>query len=110
MTPSWMPTWARLRHNYSARWLGSGGQNIGRAKDTAWRDRLEQQQVSAKFGRMFGRVKNPLQAMRDHAKALREELRQDASARALRRTSTRLVAEWLSLRKGAARCHAHFHR
>jgi hypothetical protein len=46
-----------------------------RAKDPAWRERLEQQQVLARLGRMFGRAASPLQAMHDHAEALMEELR-----------------------------------
>jgi hypothetical protein len=50
-------------------------ENIRRAENTAWRERLEQQQVLARLGRTFGRVENPLQAMRDHADALKEELR-----------------------------------
>jgi hypothetical protein len=64
---------------------GSGGvlrlrnlaviENIRRAEDPAWRERLERPQVLARLGRMFGRFENPLQAMQDHAEALREELR-----------------------------------
>jgi hypothetical protein len=50
-------------------------ENIRRAEDPAWRERLEQQQVLARLGRTFGRVVNPLQAMQDHAEALKEELR-----------------------------------
>ena len=50
-------------------------ENIRRAEDRAWRERLERQQVVARLGRMFGGVENPLQAMLDHANALREELR-----------------------------------
>jgi hypothetical protein len=64
---------------------GSGGvlrlrnlvmiENIRRADDPAWRERLERQQVLARLGRMFGRTKDPLQALQDHADALREEWR-----------------------------------
>jgi hypothetical protein len=64
---------------------GSGGvlrlrnlamiENIRRAEDPAWRERLERQQVVARLGRLFGRVENPLQAIHDHADALKEELR-----------------------------------
>lgn len=64
---------------------GSGGvlrlrnlamiENIRRAEDLAWRERLERQQVVARLGRMFGRLENPPQAMHDHADALKEELR-----------------------------------
>ena len=64
---------------------GSGGvlrlrnlamiENIRRAQDPAWRDRLERQQVVARLGRMFGRAEDPLQALRDHAETLRQELR-----------------------------------
>jgi hypothetical protein len=64
---------------------GSGGvlrlrnlamiENIRRAEDPAWRERLERQQVVARLGRLFGRVENPLQALHDHADALKEELR-----------------------------------
>ena len=50
-------------------------ENIRRAEDPAWRERLERQQVVARLGRMFGGVENPLQAMLDHADALSEELR-----------------------------------
>jgi hypothetical protein len=49
--------------------------NIRRAEDPAWRERLEQQQVQARLGRMFGRTEDPLQALQDHAEALRDELR-----------------------------------
>jgi hypothetical protein len=59
---------------------GSGGvlrlrnlamiENIRRAEDPAWRERLERQQVIARLGRMFGRAEDPLQAMHDHAQAL----------------------------------------
>jgi hypothetical protein len=50
-------------------------ENIRRAEDPAWRERLERQQVVARLGRMFGRVENPLQALQDHADALKEESR-----------------------------------
>jgi hypothetical protein len=50
-------------------------ENIRRAEDPAWRDRLEQQQVLARLGRMFGRAEDPLQALQDHVQVLREELR-----------------------------------
>jgi hypothetical protein len=50
-------------------------ENVRRAEDPAWRDRLEWQQVVARLGRMFGRAEDPLQARRDHAEALKEELR-----------------------------------
>ena len=69
----------------SGRRGGSGGvlrlrnlamiENIRRAEDPAWRERLERQQVVARLGRLFGRAENPLQAMHDHAAALKEELR-----------------------------------
>jgi hypothetical protein len=49
-------------------------ENIRRAQDPAWRERLEQQQVLARLGRMFGRAEDPLQALQDHADALKEEL------------------------------------
>jgi hypothetical protein len=51
-------------------------ENIRRAEDPAWRERLERQQVVARLGRMFGRAEDPLQAMHDHAQALKAELRQ----------------------------------
>jgi hypothetical protein len=51
-------------------------ENIRRAEDPAWRERLERQQVVATLGRMFGRAEDPLQAMHDHAQALKAELRQ----------------------------------
>jgi hypothetical protein len=50
-------------------------ENIRRAEDPAWRERLEQQQVLARLGRTFGRAEDPLQAMQDHADALKEDLR-----------------------------------
>ncbi len=50
-------------------------ENIRRAEDPAWRDRLEQQQVVARLGRMFGRNENPLEALLEHAYARQEELR-----------------------------------
>jgi hypothetical protein len=50
-------------------------ENIRRAEDPAWRERLEQQQIVARLGRKFGRAGNPLQAMHDHAEALGEKLR-----------------------------------
>ncbi len=50
-------------------------ENIRRAEDPAWRDRLEQQQVVARLGRMFGHSENPLEALLDHAYARQEELR-----------------------------------
>jgi hypothetical protein len=40
-------------------------ENIRRAEDPVWRERLERQQVLARLGRMFGRIENPLQAMQD---------------------------------------------
>jgi hypothetical protein len=50
-------------------------ENIRRAEDPAWCDRLEQQQVALRLGRMFGRNESPLEAMLDHAHARKEELR-----------------------------------
>jgi hypothetical protein len=50
-------------------------ENIRRAEDPAWRERLERQQVVARLGRMFGRAEDPRQALLDHAQALKEELR-----------------------------------
>lgn len=49
-------------------------ESIRRAEDPAWRERLEQQQVLARLGRMFGRAKDPLQALQDHLQAVKEEL------------------------------------
>ena len=64
---------------------GSGGvlrlrnlaliENIRRAEDPAWHERLERQQVAARLGRLFGRGEDPLGALHAHAAALREELR-----------------------------------
>jgi hypothetical protein len=72
---------------------GSGGvlrlrnlamiENIRRAEDPAWRERLERQQVLVRLGRMFGRAEDPLQALRDHAEALREGLRQSPPPRSV---------------------------
>jgi hypothetical protein len=50
-------------------------ENIRRAGDPAWRDRLERQQTLARLGRLFGRSEHPLEALNDHARALQEELR-----------------------------------
>jgi hypothetical protein len=50
-------------------------ENIRRAEDPAWRERLERQQVVARLGRLFGRSQNPFEAMHDHAAALKQELR-----------------------------------
>jgi hypothetical protein len=50
-------------------------ENIRRAEDPAWRDQLERQQILARLGRMFGRAEDPLQALQDHAHALRQGLR-----------------------------------
>jgi hypothetical protein len=56
-------------------------ENIRRAEDPAWRERLERTEVVARLGRSFGRVENPLQAMRDHADAVKEELRRTSLQR-----------------------------
>ena len=50
-------------------------ENIRRAENPAWSDRLKHQQVVARLGRMFGRSESPLEAMLDYAHARREELR-----------------------------------
>jgi hypothetical protein len=50
-------------------------ENIRRAEDPAWCDRLEFQQVVARLGRRFGGSDSPLEAMHDHARVLKEELR-----------------------------------
>jgi hypothetical protein len=50
-------------------------ENIRRAGDPAWRERVERQQVAARLGRLFGRVENPLHAVHDHAAALNEDSR-----------------------------------
>ena len=55
-------------------------ENIRRAEDPAWRERLERQQVVARLGRRFGRVENPLQTLQDHADALREALRRSPAS------------------------------
>jgi hypothetical protein len=64
---------------------GSGGvlrlrnlgmiENIRRAEDPAWREWLERQQIGARLARMFGRAEDPHQAMHDHARVLKAELR-----------------------------------
>jgi hypothetical protein len=64
---------------------GSGGvlrlrnramiENIRRAEDPAWRERLERQKIVARLGRLFGGSENPLQALHDNAAALEKELR-----------------------------------
>ena len=43
-------------------------ENIRRAEDPAWRERLERQQVLARLGRLFGGSVNPLEAMSDYAR------------------------------------------
>jgi hypothetical protein len=50
-------------------------ENIGRAQDPGWCDRLEQQQVVGRLGRMFGRHESPMEAMLEYAHADKEELR-----------------------------------
>ena len=47
-------------------------ENIRRAEDPAWRERLERQQVLARLGRLFGGSVNPLDAMQEHARTLEE--------------------------------------
>ena len=49
-------------------------ENIRRAEDPAWREQLERQQVLARLGRRFGHAEGPLQAMRVHVQAVKEEL------------------------------------
>jgi hypothetical protein len=49
--------------------------NIRRAEDPVWRERLERQQVLARLGRLFGASEHPLEAMSDYADRLRQELR-----------------------------------
>jgi hypothetical protein len=76
---------------------GSGGvlrlrnlamiENIRRAEDPAWLERLERQQLVARLGRMFGRAEDPLQAMHDHAQALKAELRRTPLQRQSSRSS-----------------------
>jgi hypothetical protein len=50
-------------------------ENIRRAEDPAWCDRLEQQQVIVRLGRMFGHHPSPLEAMLDYAHTCKQELR-----------------------------------
>ena len=50
-------------------------ENIRRAEDPAWRERLERQQVVARLGQRFGGGANPLEAMSDYADRLQDELR-----------------------------------
>ena len=68
-------------------------ENIRRAEDPAWRERLEQQEVLARLGRRFGRTKDPLQALQDHAEALGEELRLTLWFPAVARAATSVVAD-----------------
>ena len=68
-------------------------ENIRRAEDPAWRERLEQQQVLARLGRMFGRTEDPLQALQDHVEALGEELRPTPMITAVARAATSVVAD-----------------
>ena len=50
-------------------------ENIRRAQDPAWRERLERQQVMARLCRLFGGSVNPPDAMSDYADGLQHELR-----------------------------------
>ena len=50
-------------------------ENIRRAQDPAWRERLERQQIMARLGRLFGGSVNPPEAMSDYADRLQHELR-----------------------------------
>ena len=50
-------------------------ENIRRAEDLAWHERLEQQQqVLARLSRLFGGSVSPLDAMHEHARTLEEAL------------------------------------
>ena len=49
-------------------------ESIRRVADPAWRDRLERQQTLARLKHLFGRSDHPLEALHDHARALREDL------------------------------------
>jgi hypothetical protein len=64
-------------------------ENIRRAQDPTWRERLEQQQVVARLGRMFGRAEDPLGALHDHARTLEEELRCSPPSRPIPRRRSR---------------------
>jgi hypothetical protein len=55
--------------------------HIRRAEDPAWRDRLERQQALARLGRRFAGEADPLEALRDHARAVKEALRAPAAPR-----------------------------
>ena len=55
-------------------------ENIRRAEDPAWRDRLERQQVVARLGQRFGRGANPLEAMPDYADRLQARAAGSASS------------------------------
>ena len=50
-------------------------ENIRRAEDPAWRERLERQQVVGRLRQRFGRGSNLLGAMPDYADRLQDELR-----------------------------------
>jgi hypothetical protein len=50
-------------------------ENIHRAQDPAWRERLERQQIMARLGRLFGSSVIPPEAMSDYADRLQHELR-----------------------------------
>ena len=49
-------------------------ENIRRTEDPAWRERLERQQVLTRLGRLFGGSANPLEAMHEYARTLKETL------------------------------------
>ena len=49
-------------------------ENIRRAEDPAWREQLERHQVLARLGRLFGDSVNPLEALHEHARTLKEAM------------------------------------
>jgi hypothetical protein len=51
-------------------------ENIRRAADPAWGERLERQQVLARLGRTFGRAEDPRQAILDHADTIKPQTSQ----------------------------------
>ena len=49
-------------------------ENIRRSEDPAWRERVERQQVLTRLGRLFGGSANPLEAMYEYARSLKEAM------------------------------------
>ena len=49
-------------------------ENIRRTEDPAWREWVEPRQVLTRLGRLFGDSANPLEAMYEYARTVKEAL------------------------------------